>query len=502
MSQASSVAVSSGTGAFASKVTQPNARRVTRVVFIALLLDILAFTIILPLLPRLIDYYREQEGDREVSARRQQTGRGGSSLDTVLLGGALGSLFSLLQFIASPVIGHISDRIGRRTTLLGTMLGNIAACLLWVFSGNFAIFLLARIVGGLFEGNVQLSVAIITDVTDRTTRSRGLALVGIAFAIGFTVGPAMGAYFAGWNLHETFPAMANWGPNPYSGAAVLALALVTIETLFVWRKLEETAQYRGVVESAASQTTDKKTPTSAEALSFQQRLQNLRQLDRLHFLHLLLFSGMEYTLTFLTHDVHGFSPMQNGKLLGVVGIVSTLVQGGYVRRFAYRYGEKRLVLQGVIACALALLAIAQSAYAEQHIGSGHGLSWLWVSAFLLAFTSATVVNCLTALASMQCDDEADAASAESVATGKPTSDRVSVTRIATMPQLARGAALGRFRSVGQLGRAAGPLLACTVYWLAGPVVCYVGGAVGVLCIAALVRITAPDRPCAAREKTA
>ncbi|RKP26418.1 major facilitator superfamily domain-containing protein [Syncephalis pseudoplumigaleata] len=375
----------------------PDGRRVTRVVFLTLLLDILAFTIILPLLPRLIDYYRAQEGQ---------------SKDTLL-----GQLLVLIArfrawTVVSPAIGQLSDRFGRRTVLLYTLAGNLLSCLLWAFADNFGLFLLARIIGGLSEGNVQLAVAIITDVTQRTTRSRGLAMVGIAFAIGFTVGAATCANIATSDLHRALPASGLWHLNPYAGAALFAALLIVIETVIVFGWLDETAQYRSVDVPAA------------------------------------------YTLTFLTHDVHGFTPMQNGKLLGLVGVVSAVVQGGYVRRSAYRIGEKRIVLQGIF--------------------------WLWTAALLLAFTSATVVNCLTALASMQCDDEA-----ESMRVAKP---------------LVRGMALGHFRSSGQLGRAAGPLLACTIYWLAGPVFCYTSGAVGVLLIALVIYMIGPDRPLSARKQ--
>ncbi|KAI8052505.1 major facilitator superfamily domain-containing protein [Syncephalis plumigaleata] len=487
---------------------QPNSRRVMRVVFLTLLLDILAFTIILPLLPRLIDYYRAQEGQSkdtllarfrtwtsEASTLSSNTasapvtdkrGPSGSPLDTVLLGGALGSLFSFLQFIISPVIGRLSDRFGRRVVLLYTLIGNLLSCLLWAFANDFTVFLLARIVGGLSEGNVQLAVAIITDVTHRTTRSRGLAMVGIAFAIGFTVGPAMGAYFASWDIQQTFPTLAHWHLNPYSGAALFASLLIIIETIIILVWLDETSQYRKTTTTTTSPAT---LATASSASSMQLRYKNLNILNRIHFLHLFLFSGMEYTLTFLTHDVHGFTPMENGKLLSLVGIVSAAVQGGYVRRSAYRIGEKRIVLQGIIACAIALLAVAQSAHTGKQ-------SWLWISAIFLAVTSATVVNCLTSLASMQCDDEAELTNNNNNSNNNNRKEishsSSTTTRLAS--QLTRGMALGHFRSLGQLGRAAGPMLACTIYWLAGPVFCYTSGAIGVLVIAAIVYAVGPDRP--------
>jgi predicted MFS family arabinose efflux permease len=82
------------------------------------------------------------------------------------------------------------------------MIGNALSMALWIFSASFPVFLLSRIIGGLTEGNVQMSIAMITDITTPETRSRGLALVGIAFALGFTVGPPLGAFFASIDLFE------------------------------------------------------------------------------------------------------------------------------------------------------------------------------------------------------------------------------------------------------------------------------------------------------------
>lgn len=84
--------------------------------------------------------------------------------------------------------------------------------LLWIFSVSFPVFVLSRhpffynsrVIGGLTEGNVQMSVAMITDITTKQTRSKGLALVGIAFALGFTIGPPLGAFFASINLFEVY----------------------------------------------------------------------------------------------------------------------------------------------------------------------------------------------------------------------------------------------------------------------------------------------------------
>ena len=115
-----------------------------------------------------------------------------AEFNTVLFGGFLGSIFSFLQFIASPIIGGLSDRFGRKPLMVATCVGISVSYLLWVLSSNFAIFVLARIIGGVSKGNVSLSTAIVTDVTTPATRGKGMAMIGVAFSLGFLFGPMIG----------------------------------------------------------------------------------------------------------------------------------------------------------------------------------------------------------------------------------------------------------------------------------------------------------------------
>ncbi|KAF9911575.1 hypothetical protein EC991_003039 [Linnemannia zychae] len=538
--------------------------KVTRIVFTALLLDILAFTIILPLFPRLLQFYRDSEHGDQTSLLAWSLSRltefqsaiglndnhsSSSSnpikrppkMDIVLLGGALGSLFSVLQFIASPIIGKLSDILGRRRVLLISMLGNLISCGVWLFSSTFDLFVLSRIIGGLSEGNVQLSIAMISDITTPATRSKGLAMVGIAFAIAFTVGPALGAYFANKDLVKVFPGLAQYGLHPFSGSALLALVLLAVESLYLWARLPETnsESWRVAVQqsvqqeksaevtnasssgSSASSTAPANgsaaTSTSATLLG-QEKIYALQQsyLSRLsftHFAHLFLFSGMEFTLTFLTFHLFDFSHMQQGALLGYIGILSSLLQGGYVRRRAHIVGEKRMVLQGMVAAALGLGSIALVSGGGGSTAALLGekstlptiiidtITWLdtqewsrktrmwglYAGATGLAVTSATVVNCLTSLASLVCDMGSNSDLSTTTTTSSEDSKKPSPSQ-----PIGKGLALGRFRSWGQLGRAAGPIAACSLYWRVGPLVCYGAASCAVFAIAFLAGRILPE----------
>ena len=90
----------------------------------------------------------------------------------VLFGGLLGALYSLLQFVAAPLWGGISDRIGRRPVLLISVFGLFVSYVLWIFSGSFTLLILARAIGGLMSGNLSIASAVVSDITDEKNRSR------------------------------------------------------------------------------------------------------------------------------------------------------------------------------------------------------------------------------------------------------------------------------------------------------------------------------------------
>ncbi|KAI8364689.1 major facilitator superfamily domain-containing protein [Radiomyces spectabilis] len=328
------------------------------------------------------------------------------------------------------------------------MIGNIMSTAIWLFARSFVAFLFARVIAGLSEGNVQLSIAIISDITTPERRSRNLAFIGIAFAIAFTFGPALGAWFASFDLTTVYPFVEEWGVYPYSTPALVGLVLLLVETGYLYAYLPETFRHRHMNSSASRSSAKESTEHDNTAT----RLSNLCYLNAVQCIYSFLFSGMEFTLVFLTFDVLDYTHMQQGKLLGFMGILSALIQGGYVRRRVQRLGEKSLVIQGMVACAMGLAGLSVMAMVPTHASL-----YLYGSVSCLAFASGTVANCLTSLASLQCHEGEE-----------------------NEPRLAKGRALGEFRSYGQLGRAFGPISACGLYWMMGPTYCYCTGAIAML----------------------
>ena len=369
------------------------------------------------------------------------------------------------------MIGKLSDVYGRKTVLLASMVGNALSMLIWIYADTFELFLLSRIIGGLTEGNVQMSVAMISDITHEEERSKSLALVGMAFAFGFTVGPPLGAYLTKFTFFEWMPWLKYFYVNEYSSPALFALILILVESVYLYLYLPETLNGSfKTVESDLNKeknTMDSQEPLLVKKKSITTCSQTLKNrshslvkeerepkqehqfktefsnsnsnqlygLSLIHFLFILVFSGMEFTLTFLTHDRFQFSHASQGRLLGFIGLSSALLQGLYVRRVKRKQiSDIGLVLQGIGSCAIGMGIIGLSLY----------LPFLYIGALFLAFTSGTVVNGLTSLASLIDKEKGNL-----------------------------GRSLGIFRSFGQLGRSLGPLLFCSLYWIVGSSLAYV-----------------------------
>ena len=141
-------------------------------IFLIVVVDVLGLTIMLPLLP----FYAEHFGASPVVV------------------GLLISSYALCQLIAGPVLGQISDQVGRKPVLMVSQLGTFAGFLVLAWAPNLALAFLARVIDGLTAGNLSIAQAYIADVTAPKDRARAFALIGIAFGIGFLIGPGASGY--------------------------------------------------------------------------------------------------------------------------------------------------------------------------------------------------------------------------------------------------------------------------------------------------------------------
>ncbi|KAJ5755377.1 Major facilitator superfamily domain-containing protein 10 [Penicillium manginii] len=424
-------------------------KQVLKVLMISLLLDLISFTFILPLFPSLLTFYRAQDSNptsllttifHYLNAYKTAFALPTDTrYDIILLGGALGSLFSLLQALAAPIIGHLSDRHGRRPALLLSMTGNIASVALWVSATDFRTFLASRVVGGLSEANVQLADAIVGDVTTEQGRSGSMALIGACFSVAFTVGPVLGAALGAVDVVKD---------NPFFVAAGVSLAFILVETVYIWFALPETHPRFTLLRKEEEDKVGAKGVQGKEKQKGEVHVgtNNPAILNALHFMFLLPFAGLEFSLPFFTATLYSNSSSSpaalNGRLLSMMGLIASLLQGTVVRRLP----PLTTIRIGVIACAASFFLLAR----VESVGG------LYAAGGLLAITSATVVTGLKSLGSFEARD-AD-----------------------------RGAVMGRLRGWGQAGRATGPVLFCSLFWWAGREVAYSVGGGAMVCVAVAV----------------
>lgn len=399
------------------------------VIFLTLYIDLIGFSIIFPLVPDILTHYLGTEGDAGIlgglmsltTALAEAFGKD-HNFAAVLLGGALSSLYALLQFIFAPFWGAASDRHGRRKILSLTVAGTILSYVLWVVSGSFWLFVAARLLGGIFGGNISVATAAVADVTTRAERAKAMGLVGAAFGLGLVTGPGIGALSAQLNLLDSHPQLAAWGLHPFSVPAIIALIMSVINLIWIRARFDETL-------------TPENRSNGTERLRLRHPLKALQEIDSpairlvnfVGFFFALAFCAMEFSLTFLGQDRFGFTAKENGIMLAYLGVCSIITQGMIVRRLLKTRSEISVLLSGLVAATLGFVLV----------GIAPNVTTLYVGLGVLAL-GAGLVN-------------------------PATSGLISLYAEATE----QGRILGVFRSLGSLARAITPIIAGVVFWMMG-----------------------------------
>ncbi len=174
-------------------------------VFVIVLIDLLGLTIIIPLMP----LYAASFGAN------------------AFVIGALGAAYPIMQFIAAPILGRLSDRYGRRPVLLISQIGTMVGFLLLGFANSLILLFISRIIDGISGANIATAQAVITDNTTEKNRTQGLGLIGAAFGLGFIIGPVI-----------AFVSLAASGNN-YQVPAFVAAAFSLFSILLTYFWLEE-----------------------------------------------------------------------------------------------------------------------------------------------------------------------------------------------------------------------------------------------------------------------
>jgi len=326
-------------------------KRALLTVFLTILLDLIGFGMILPFLT----FYAQ-----EFHA-------------TPLQIGLLFSSYSLTQLLCAPLLGRLSDRVGRRPVLLGSIAGSAISYVVFALAPSYPVLLLARSLSGVAAANYAIAQAYMADVSSPQERSKAMGLVGAAFGLGFVLGPALGGILE--QLGGTVPALAHLGPRlvPFAAAGLSAINLL-IASVSLPESLSPELR-----RSAASR--------GGSWMGFRElrevwRDTPLRGLMVLFFLVMLCFSMMETTLALFCQARFGFGARETSWLFVFVGIVLVIVQGGLLGRLVRKFGERRLILGGIVLMALGLLLLPLTPVTIPPVWSKLGL--LFLSLLLLA----------------------------------------------------------------------------------------------------------------------
>ncbi|MEI6350454.1 MAG: MFS transporter [Verrucomicrobiota bacterium] len=282
-------------------------------IFLTVFIDLVGFGIVIPVLP----LYARDFGA------------------SVTVNGWLVGIYSAMQFLSGPILGKISDRIGRRPVLLVSLIGTAvgffimgaAQTLLWLF--------IARIIDGISGGNIATAQAYIADITKPEERSKAMGLIGAAFGLGFIFGPAIG----GVMTHISNSA-------PFYLAGVLA----AINALLVYLRLPESLSLEHRVQ-----------PQEVAPLKEVFRHGwHLPALMASYFLAIAGFSMMTTNYALFTSERFGYDAKHNGYIFAFIGLVGALVQGGLLRRIVTPLNERAIAIGGCVLLMVGLILLPLS----------------------------------------------------------------------------------------------------------------------------------------------
>jgi MFS family permease len=357
----------------------------------------LGFGIILPLLP----FYVSQMG---------------GSAETV---GILFGCFSFTQLLATPWLGRVSDRFGRRRVILVSLAGNVLSMVAFALASKLLVLPLlfaSRIVAGATAGNIAACQAAVSDVTAPDERAVALGRLGGGINLGVILGPLLAGALSG---------IGPWAPP------LVAAALAFIDFVCAFFLMPETRHLRPASDPPPSRV---ESPWTALGRF------RVASVLAMYFLIFLAITNMQVALALLSQQRFDWGPRQVAWLFTIFAAASFVMQTLLIGRMTRLFGEVALVVAGSACCAAGMLLIGQSWRAEVLVAA--------VALFGTGFGTATPV--LASLASQGARDDT------------------------------RGFVLGMLQSSGGLARTFGPLLAGMLFRRVGPAAPFVGGCIASL----------------------
>ena len=365
---------------------------------LTIFIDFAGFGLILPLLP----FWAEHLGANPTEI------------------GLILTIYALAQFIFTPILGALSDRYGRKPIIVVSLLIEAFSLALSGLAGSFMVLLIARFIGGIGASNIGSAQAVVADVTPPEGRARGMGMIGAAIGLGFVVGPAIGGSLS--PIGPTVPFM-------------VAMSVAIVNALLVMMFLPETHKVRRVSRTNSSGKLQK----GLLPAGLRQLLRNtiLTRLIIINLLFTIAFTAMESVFALFSQHMFGWTAKENGYIFTYVGLIIVLMQGGLVGQLVKRFGERKLLIAGLVMLAIgfALLPLSTT------------LAFMLAALGILSAGNGAVTPTITALFSF-------------------TSSRET-----------QGKVLGLAQGIAGLGRIIGPLFAGAIYTLVGPGAPFVVGCV-------------------------
>lgn len=335
-----------------------SSKRARLAIFLTVFVDLLGFGIVIPILP----LYAKAIADHPsgwMESVNHFLGLGGSGTTPGAFWAGVGFLsFSLMQFIASPILGRMSDMVGRKPVLWMSLVGSTVGYLMLALTSRFEWMLAARILDGITGGNISVAQAAMADTSDPSERSKVMGMIGAAFGLGFVLGPAMAGILSGSTLGHHLLETRGWH-LPFFVAAGLSLT-ASLMVLF-WLPETLTDEVRARARSHESRG-------HALVKAFKRR--GMPQLLGVSLLAMAGFAMMEGTFALLVQQRFGFQQREVGYLFAGIGVLLVIYQGGLVRLVSKRIPERAALIAGLVMMGIALPLMPVAA-------------WMWP--FLLIF---------------------------------------------------------------------------------------------------------------------
>ncbi len=289
------------------------------IIFLIIFINMLGFGIILPLLP----YYVESLGAGVITI------------------GLVASVYSLFQLISAPIMGEISDKIGRRPILLFSLGGTVISFIILGFSNSILLLFISRIIDGISGGNISTAQAYIADITNKENRTQGMGIMMAAFSLGMILGPATGGFLSVYG---------------YSVPAFVAAFVALIATILTYFFLPETIKIKTVVKVKKRKSPIFRLNDFYDALTHPE----VGSLLIISFLMMFAFSLMQGTFAIFTQDSLGLTAKDNGIIFAYLGIIGVFMQLFLLKRILKLISERKATVISILFVAFALGMIAYS----------------------------------------------------------------------------------------------------------------------------------------------